>query len=277
MYVLMSQCCGFDQIESGELWTELVYSDDQRFVLTATTPGVDTASASEEKTSTVSSTGLVPGHAYTLVTCVEVNGVRLCRLRNPWGSMEWTGDWSDHSDCWTPEMTTALTAALAAAEEALNDPDADKSTAATEKKDDGLFWMSFEDFTQHFNSVSICYVRHKAYCATPWSVERRKFFFDYDKVKSQDSTQLLHQVRNPLYRLSVAEEGEFCCTVHQVDTRCEGSKAYIDVGVAVVQADPTKVSARALCILLLLSLLLLFVCLFVCCSFISPFFIFDVI
>lgn len=24
--------------------------------------------------------------------------------RNPWGSMEWTGDWSDNSPLWTEEM-----------------------------------------------------------------------------------------------------------------------------------------------------------------------------
>ena len=41
--------------------------------------------------------GLIPGHAYTLLSAHEANGVRLLRLRNPWGDHEWTGDWSDKS------------------------------------------------------------------------------------------------------------------------------------------------------------------------------------
>ncbi len=48
--------------------------------------------------------GLVSDHAYSLLACVEVNGVRLCRLRNPWGNTEWLGDWSDNSPLWTTEM-----------------------------------------------------------------------------------------------------------------------------------------------------------------------------
>jgi len=25
-------------------------------------------------------------------------------MRNPWGDGEWTGDWSDGSNLWTPEL-----------------------------------------------------------------------------------------------------------------------------------------------------------------------------
>jgi hypothetical protein len=51
----------------------------------------------------------VPGHAYTLLSAAEVldingNTVRLVKLRNPWGSGEWNGDWSDQSPLWTDEL-----------------------------------------------------------------------------------------------------------------------------------------------------------------------------
>ena len=51
--------------------------------------------------------GLVPMHAYGLIGCAEVKDfhgklVRIVCLRNPWGSFEWRGDWSDHSPLWTP-------------------------------------------------------------------------------------------------------------------------------------------------------------------------------
>jgi Calpain family cysteine protease len=46
--------------------------------------------------------GLVGGHSYGLIGVTEVtdvfgDNVKLVKLRNPWGSGEWTGDWSDNS------------------------------------------------------------------------------------------------------------------------------------------------------------------------------------
>ena len=53
------------------------------------------------------STGLITGHAYTILSAHEVNSrgqrVKLLRLRNPWGSGEWKGQWSDGDNAsWTP-------------------------------------------------------------------------------------------------------------------------------------------------------------------------------
>lgn len=43
--------------------------------------------------------GLVDIHAYSLISCVELNVdnkiVRLVKIRNPYGLKEWVGDWSD--------------------------------------------------------------------------------------------------------------------------------------------------------------------------------------
>lgn len=51
------------------------------------------------------SSGLVSGHAYSLISCkVTSQGTKLVQLRNPWGCFEWTGDWSDGSELWTPEI-----------------------------------------------------------------------------------------------------------------------------------------------------------------------------
>jgi hypothetical protein len=77
--------------------------DNEKYVLAASTPGKDkeTTNDTEDRKK---ETGLVLGHAYTLTACLEVNGVKLCRLRNPWGYREWLGDWSDKSPLWTDEM-----------------------------------------------------------------------------------------------------------------------------------------------------------------------------
>merc|ERR1711865_176591 len=52
--------------------------------------------------------GLVSGHAYAILQVKKVKDFRLVQFRNPWGSGEWTGDWSDKSDLWTkhPDVKT---------------------------------------------------------------------------------------------------------------------------------------------------------------------------
>ena len=50
--------------------------------------------------------GLSPGHAYAVISSVEIDGVQLIKMMNPWGKKrgEWTGDWSDDSPLWTKRM-----------------------------------------------------------------------------------------------------------------------------------------------------------------------------
>ena len=48
--------------------------------------------------------------AYSVLVVHEVNGNRLLCVRNPWGTFEFDGDWSDKSDLWNkhPEVKRAL-------------------------------------------------------------------------------------------------------------------------------------------------------------------------
>ncbi|KAF8597839.1 cysteine proteinase [Ceratobasidium sp. AG-I] len=52
--------------------------------------------------------GLFAGHAYSIISAIEVNNKRFVRVRNPWGKTEWTGAWSDGSKEWTPEWLALL-------------------------------------------------------------------------------------------------------------------------------------------------------------------------
>eukprot|EP00929_Paragymnodinium_shiwhaense_P113777 TRINITY_DN82084_c0_g1_i1.p1 TRINITY_DN82084_c0_g1~~TRINITY_DN82084_c0_g1_i1.p1 ORF type:complete len:804 (+),score=217.73 TRINITY_DN82084_c0_g1_i1:69-2480(+) len=83
-------------------------------------------------------TGLVGGHVYSILRVVEAGGNLLVKCRNPWGSGEWTGKWSDKNEQgeWTPEMVQATGKSFA---------------------DDGTFWMSIEDFVQ--TSTGVEYAR----------------------------------------------------------------------------------------------------------------------
>ncbi|XP_053316695.1 calpain-14 [Spea bombifrons] len=85
--------------------------------------------------------GLVAGHAYTVtgirkVTC-KSGTENLVRLRNPWGKIEWKGNWSDRSPKWEQ---------LSFKERLL----------LRKTREDGEFWMSIEDFETHFVELVIC-------------------------------------------------------------------------------------------------------------------------
>ncbi|KAF7644626.1 hypothetical protein LDENG_00218700 [Lucifuga dentata] len=97
-----------------------------------------TSSADSEA---ITSRKLVKGHAYSLTGAgqVEYRGdmVKLIRVRNPWGQVEWTGPWSDNSGEWSQ----------------ISDEDRER---LSHRSEDGEFWMSFSDFVLHYSRLEIC-------------------------------------------------------------------------------------------------------------------------
>ncbi|CAD7965317.1 unnamed protein product [Amoebophrya sp. A120] len=93
-------------------------------------------------------TGLVATHAYSILDVATVpvgcccglgsgtlsGEVRIVKLRNPWGTGEWKGAFSDTSCCWNEEASNQV-----------------KLVAA----DDGAFWMRLGDFRRYFSRVSV--------------------------------------------------------------------------------------------------------------------------
>lgn len=87
--------------------------------------------------------GLVCGHAYSLLQIDEVeledgSHQRLVKIRNPWAQTEWEGPWGDGTEEW--EMV----------------PEYEKERIKYENKDDGGFWMSFQDWVDEFEMFTIC-------------------------------------------------------------------------------------------------------------------------
>ncbi|XP_074091282.1 calpain-3 isoform X3 [Macrotis lagotis] len=86
--------------------------------------------------------GLVKGHAYSVTgleeTTFKGEKVKLVRLRNPWGQVEWNGSWSDSWKDWV-----------------LIDKE-EKSRLQHQVTEDGEFWMSYEDFIFNFTKLEIC-------------------------------------------------------------------------------------------------------------------------
>ena len=81
--------------------------------------------------------GLIGHHCYSLSAAAKVVDYRLVKLRNPWGHFEWDGKWSDDSELWKQHPAVA------------------KACRYTGPADDGQFWMAFEDFLEHFDSIDV--------------------------------------------------------------------------------------------------------------------------
>ncbi|XP_043930007.1 calpain-3 isoform X2 [Protopterus annectens] len=91
---------------------------------------------------TRTTTGLVKGHAYSVTGVDEVTfkgkKVRLVRLRNPWGQVEWNGPWSDNSKEWSQIDK------------------AEKTRLQHRVAEDGEFWIAYDDFKKNFTKIEMC-------------------------------------------------------------------------------------------------------------------------
>lgn len=88
--------------------------------------------------------GLQALHEYSVTgaTQVPVDGrnERLIRLRNPWGSGEWKGAWSDSSKKWASVSEDK------------------RQELGLVVKEDGEFWISEEDFVKYFQMIDFCHL-----------------------------------------------------------------------------------------------------------------------
>ncbi|XFF85618.1 hypothetical protein AB1E18_011837 [Capra hircus] len=100
---------------------------------------IDITSAADSEAITFQK--LVKGHAYSVTGAEEVESrgslQKLIRIRNPWGEVEWTGQWNDNCPNW-------------------NTVDPEVRESLTRRHEDGEFWMSFSDFLRHYSRLEIC-------------------------------------------------------------------------------------------------------------------------
>jgi hypothetical protein len=129
-----------------EMWGKLLEYDARNYVMTAS---ITRYTQPEDQRGYYRPDGLVLGHAYSLIAgklAATGSGetVRLVMLRNPHGESQedgeittcWQGDWSDGSELWErhPEVATQ---------------------AGFSPMKDGIFWMSWSDFTTTFDKVCV--------------------------------------------------------------------------------------------------------------------------
>lgn len=124
---------GFDlKVSPENLFERMCQWEDRNFLMACGSDGSDDSQSSE---------GVVGGHAYTILECmnnVAGTDIDLIKLRNPWGRFEFrSGKWTDDGPGWQ------------------NHPEI-KAACKPVKADDGVFWMEREEFFHYFSVVYLC-------------------------------------------------------------------------------------------------------------------------
>ena len=130
--------------------------------------------------------GLITNHAYTVINTAvlrKTNGseIKLLKMMNMWGTNEWVGDWSDTSSKWTQEF---------------------KKEVGLEQKEDGIFWMSYDDYLQFYTTTHIC-----------------KIHPDYEYVTTKFKSSKANNDPLNLSKVVVRQPGSGYFLVNQKNTR----------------------------------------------------------
>lgn len=119
-----------------EIYQILKKADDKKYIVCA---DISNDISNDLKILT-SHMGLLRNHAYSILSIWDLvmrdgDQIRLLKIRNPWGNLEWNGDWSDNSALWTDEF---------------------KKKVGYSDGDDGCFFIDFLDFLKFFSTTYIC-------------------------------------------------------------------------------------------------------------------------
>ena len=130
-----------------DLWKKLMDGEVKNFVMTA---GSDDLSGGSD--AYIPKIGICGSHAYSLLAVYQLKQQgntyrrvsegqnyteRLVKLRNPWGQGEWKGEWADDDPKWTSTLKRDL--------------------GFTGVKEDGIFFMTWDQFLVYYSDVQICY------------------------------------------------------------------------------------------------------------------------
>jgi hypothetical protein len=154
--------------------------------------------------------GLLMRHAYGILDIVKLSlGVTLVKLRNPWGKLEWTGDWSDHSPLWNAKLRTEAGSSVA---------------------DDGVFFMSVDDVKQRFTTLFVCKL-------VPSSWSRAAEFGEWSRKggTAGGCTNFPFWRFNPQLTLNVPTQAAVSLLLSQPSQRLKGTM-YPQIGLYVAKA-----------------------------------------
>ena len=151
--ILGAPALGFwaNKLNVDQLWEKLLEFDSKDYIVSGTS----------QRTCTRKD-GLVASHAYTVISAYNFdNGDRVLKIRNPWGNFEWVGKYSEDSDIWTEDLKTKVDFV---------------------KADDGLFFMTIEEFHKWFPYVSVSFFDEN-------------YHYQYKKVSRKANHAAYHKIQ----------------------------------------------------------------------------------
>uniref|UniRef100_A0A3B4YGI2 Calpain-5-like n=1 Tax=Seriola lalandi dorsalis TaxID=1841481 RepID=A0A3B4YGI2_SERLL len=193
--------------------------------------------------------GLVQGHAYGITAVRKVRlgekslktgGVSklfMVRMRNPWGTTDWTGAWSQRSQQWQ-QMSRA-----------------EREKMGLIVRDVGEFWMDFEDFCHYFTDVVVCRLVERAllWPSCHWRERNGGWEPQVDK-RSRCGGCINHRetfLHNPQFMFEVGgKEEEVLICLQQEDRRIQrkdGGGENLPIGFEVLKAEVNRCS-RVQCV-----------------------------
>lgn len=194
-------------IEKGIMWLNIKDHFDDGFLLCASTTGAEMWRDINYMDNLPG--GLVPGHGYAVTNYKEYGGNKLVNIRNPWGKLNWLGDWSSTSSLWTNEIKRYI------------NPSFDDY--------DSNIWMSFNDLINHFSTLHVCRVKN-------WDEVRIKGKFI--RVQDLEDPSLEVVASKWFYSIELPERVRLFIGIHQEDERQVGVSAkrqYLDIGIVILK------------------------------------------
>lgn len=167
-----------DILDLEKFWTEELCQVNKEFLFGCATGRFDDWQGSGKK---ADRKGIQPRHAYSIMEAREVNGLRLLKIRNPWGEREWTGPWSDGSKEWNGEMLELLGHTM---------------------QDDGVFWILYKDWLKRYHFLDRTRLFDKSWKITqqwtslqvPWSADYNRTKFTFELTEASRIVVVLSQV-----------------------------------------------------------------------------------
>ncbi|XP_043854878.1 calpain-5 [Dromiciops gliroides] len=189
--------------------------------------------------------GLVKGHAYAIT---DVRKIRLghglmayfksekldmIRLRNPWGEKEWNGPWSDTSEEWQKVSKS------------------EREKLGVTVKDDGEFWMTFEDLCRYFTDLIKCLIVNTSYLSIHKTWEEAKIKGEWkwheNPLKNRSGGCINHKetfFQNPQYVFNVKKPGDevLICLQQKTKrtTRRQGKAENLAIGFDIYKVESNR-------------------------------------
>ncbi|XP_060688066.1 calpain-5-like [Hemiscyllium ocellatum] len=180
--------------------------------------------------------GLRADHSYSVTKVQKVrlgntaDKLSMIRLRNPWGKGEWLGPWSDNSKEWEKISKK------------------ERKRIGTDLKNDGEFWMAFEDWYKYFTNAIVCRIINTSYLSIrkTWDeVILRGAWSRHEGPllnRAGGCTNFLHTfLQNPQYVFDITKkEDEVLISIQQRDKRIhrkEGNGKNLTIGFSIFKVE----------------------------------------